>query len=113
MVDMIAFYMDALPILAGVSADPELLSLSQAAFARSGGPQRAHAKLADFLRREQCEGRIEARMDPEAVAFLLISACTEYVSLARAVGVQPDGLSPEAHVARVLAALRPVLRPPD
>ena len=111
--EMIAFYSEALPILGGISADPNLLRLCRISFVESGGPQRAHEKLAAILANEQARGRMKPDTDPQVLAFLLISSCTEYATLARLLGPSPMGLTAEAHVNKVIAALRPLLSKPD
>ncbi len=107
--EMIGFYAEALPILGGISADPELLRLCRISFAEAGGPQRAHEKLTAILAHEQARGRLKAEADPQVLAFLLIGACTEYAMLARVLGAPPGGLTAQEHAARVTTALRPML----
>lgn len=106
---LIAFYGEALPILGGISADPELLRLCRISFAETGGPQRAHEKLASILAEEQVKGRLKPGSDPQALAFLLIGACTEFAMLTRVLGTPPRGLTAEEHAVTVIATLRPLL----
>lgn len=107
--EMIAFYGEALPILGGISADPELLRLGRISFTETGGPQRAHEKLAAILADEQVNGRLKRDADPQALAFLLIGSCTEYATLARVLGTSPRGMTAEEHAVNVIATLRSVL----
>ncbi|MCV0397417.1 MAG: TetR/AcrR family transcriptional regulator [Rhizobiaceae bacterium] len=110
LVDMIAFYHEAQPILGGIAADPELLMKSRERFAEaSGGPQRAHEKLASILAEEKARGRLAAGADPQALASMLIGACTDYALLARILGRHPHGLPPRQYVQGIMDALRPAL----
>lgn len=108
--EMIAFYDEALPILGGISADPDLLRQCRVSLAGiGGGPQRAHEKLASILTEEQRQGRMNADADPQTIAFLLIGSCTEYAILSRVLGAPFGGLTPQEHARKVMNTLRPVL----
>lgn len=107
--EMIGFYAEALPILGAISADPDLLRLCRISFAETGGPQRAHEKLAAILAGEQVQGRLKSDADSKALAFLLIGSCTEYATLTRVLGKSPMELAPEEYAAKVITTLRPVL----
>jgi AcrR family transcriptional regulator len=104
---MIEFYSQAQPIMAGISSDPDLLRLCRQRFIETDqGPHRAHEKLAEFIRQH---GALRPAADPDAVASLLIGACTEFASLARLTGKTPGGMSKASYAKAIVAALAPIL----
>lgn len=115
---MLAFYVEAQPIVAGITADPHLRDLCQTHFAHSGrGPHMAHEKLAEFLAREQGAGRLRSEAEPSALASMLIGACTEYAALSAFTGTAPGHKVPDDYVASVVRSLTPLFAevsgPPD
>jgi AcrR family transcriptional regulator len=109
---MIEFYTQAQPIMAGISSDPGLLRLCRQRFMETDqGPHRAHEKLAEFIRLGQQHGALRPGASPDAVASLLIGACTEFASLARLTGKTPGGMSKASYAKAIVAALSPVLSP--
>jgi AcrR family transcriptional regulator len=108
--EMIEFYAQAQPIMAGVSSDPELLRLCRQRFsATDRGPHRAHEKLAEFIRQGQQHGAFRSDVSPDAVASLLIGACTEFASLTRLTGKTPGGMSKASYAKAIVAVLAPLL----
>jgi hypothetical protein len=73
------------------------------------GPHRAHEKLAEFIRQGQQHGALSPGANPDAVASLLIGACTEFASLARLTGKTPGGMSKASYAMAIVAALSPML----
>jgi AcrR family transcriptional regulator len=109
---MIDFYSEAQPIVAGISADPNLLRLCRQRFTDTRqGPHLAHKKLAEFIREGQAGGRLRRGVNPDALAALLIGACTEYASLARLTGKTPGDMNKADYAKAVLATLSPLLLP--
>jgi AcrR family transcriptional regulator len=110
-------YRDLLPLGSSLFADPELLGRFRALLAeRGGGPQRAWAPVADYLRAEQALGRVDPAADPAAAAVLLLGACQQLVFVELMTGPENlpfrDRPDPAAElVATLLAGLAPA-RPP-
>lgn len=72
---ILAFHRKVVPMIAGLFAEPELLSAYRKTLARgSKGPHRAIANLADYIRAEQAAGRVAPAVDPHTSAALLMSA---------------------------------------
>jgi AcrR family transcriptional regulator len=72
----VRFYEHAFPMLAALFAEPALLARHREALAAVGtGPDRANEWLAAYLRAERDLGRIDASVDPEAGAAMLLGAC--------------------------------------
>ena len=81
------FYDHTLPVAAAMFAEPELLARHQAEMNRAGsGPHKANDLLAAYFRAEQREGRINARVDAEAAAALVVGACLQRVMMRRFTG---------------------------
>jgi AcrR family transcriptional regulator len=102
------FYERAFPILASLFAEPALLARYREALAAVGaGPQRANEALAAYLRAERALGRIDASVDPEAGAAMLLGACFQRAFLSAFSG-EPI---PAAERARLAASLVAPLLP--
>ncbi len=72
---ILAFHRRVIPMLASLFAEPELLASYQKSLARNdGGPHRAIARIADYMRSEQALGRIGRDVDANMAAILLMSA---------------------------------------
>jgi AcrR family transcriptional regulator len=88
------FFEQTLPIVVSLFAEPELLARHQEQLrAKNMGPHRANEMLAAYVRAEQRLGRINPRVDPEAIASLLIGACVGRSLVRRFLGqpVPPEG----------------------
>jgi hypothetical protein len=73
---VVRFYERQVPILASLFAEPALLARYRQALATIGaGPHRANQALAAHLRAERELGRIDASVDPDAGAAMLLGAC--------------------------------------
>ena len=72
----VRFYERAFPIVASLFAEPALLDRYRQELAAVGaGPHRANQALAAYLAAERELGRIDASVDPEAAAAMLLGAC--------------------------------------
>jgi AcrR family transcriptional regulator len=87
----IAFYYDSFPMLAATFSEPQLLARHRDAQARRNlGPHRAIEGLAEYLQREQQQGRVDPRTSPMAAAALLLGACFNHAFLAAFAGRDLD-----------------------
>jgi len=85
------FYTRAMPIAAGVTADPSLLNGFRAMLAEHGtGPHLPIAALAGLLGEEQRLDRLDPGLDPGAAAALLMGACFHRASLQTFVDLPGD-----------------------
>jgi AcrR family transcriptional regulator len=72
----VRFYQRVFPMLASLFAEPALLARYRRALAAvEAGPHRANEALAAYLRAERELGRIDASIDPDAGAAMLLGAC--------------------------------------
>jgi AcrR family transcriptional regulator len=72
---MLSFHRKVTPMLAALFSEPDLLAAYRKSLAReSKGPHRAIAHIAAYLRAQQVDGRIDAALDPQAAATLLMAA---------------------------------------
>jgi AcrR family transcriptional regulator len=72
------FYERVFPMLASLFADPAVLArYRQSLTAVGAGPQQANEALAAYLRVERELGRVDASIDPEAGAAMLLGACIQ------------------------------------
>ncbi|MFI7549357.1 TetR/AcrR family transcriptional regulator [Micromonospora sediminimaris] len=70
------FYRQSIPMLGALLADPKRMAAHRVAMDRhGGGPDKAAASFANYLRAEQAIDRISPDADPDAVASLLVGAC--------------------------------------
>jgi AcrR family transcriptional regulator len=70
------FYERSVPMLASLFAEPALLARHRQALAALGaGPHQVNELLAAYLRAERDLGRIDASVDPNAGAAMLLGAC--------------------------------------
>jgi AcrR family transcriptional regulator len=104
----VRFYERQFPMLASLFAEPALLARYRQDLAAVGaGPHRANEALAAYLRAERELGRIDAAVDPEAGAAMLLGACFQRAFLSAFSG-QPV---PAAERARLAASLVTCLLP--
>lgn len=76
------FYTRAATIASGMLADPSLLARFRSMLADSGtGPHLPILSLAEVLRTEQRAGRLDAGLDADAAAALLMGACFHRANL--------------------------------
>ena len=69
------FHRHVLPATAGLFAEPELLVAYRESLARQGkGPHLSMAVLADYIAAEKKLGRIDAAVDEQLAAYLLMSS---------------------------------------
>jgi AcrR family transcriptional regulator len=72
------FYERVFPMLASLFAEPAVLARYRESLAAVGaGPHQANEALAAYLRAERELGRIDASIDPEAGAAMLLGACIQ------------------------------------
>ncbi|WP_017575022.1 TetR/AcrR family transcriptional regulator [Nocardiopsis kunsanensis] len=75
-VGAVPFFRHGAPVLGSLFAEPELLRRHWEEMESHGaGPLNVNRAVASYLRNERGLGRVPARIDPEAVASLLIGAC--------------------------------------
>ncbi|MFG1702210.1 TetR/AcrR family transcriptional regulator [Nonomuraea sp. M3C6] len=76
------FYTRAAGIASGVLADPSLMTGFRAMLAETGsGPHLPILSLAEILRAEQRGGRLDAGLDAQAAASMLMGACFHRANL--------------------------------
>jgi AcrR family transcriptional regulator len=74
--EAVQFYERVFPMLATLFADQDVLARHRDALASVGaGPHLANDALATYLRAERELGRLDAAVDPEAAAAMLLGAC--------------------------------------
>ncbi|MEU7803368.1 TetR/AcrR family transcriptional regulator [Micromonospora arborensis] len=106
---VLVFYQQSIPMLGALFADPERMAAHRVAMSRhGGGPDKAVAIFATYLRAEQEIGRLNPGADPEAAASLLIGACFHEAFL-RYYAHGPDAEPASRASAEALA--RAVVRP--
>lgn len=104
----VRFYQRQIPMLASLFAEPALLDRYREALAAVGaGPHKANQALAAYLRAERELGRIDASVDPDAGAAMLLGACFQRAFLSAFSG---DPI-PAAERARLAASLVTTLLP--
>jgi AcrR family transcriptional regulator len=106
------FYDQTLPIAASLFAEPELLARHQERLRhKNAGPHRSLEQLAAYVRAEQRLGRINARVDPEAVAALLIGSCVGRALIRRFLGEEDAPGADERFIRNVVRTLIEGLAP--
>jgi len=107
------FYEQTLPIAASLFAEPELLAKHQAHMrSKNVGPHRSVEHLAAYVRAEQRLGRVNSRVDPDAVAAMLIGSCLGRALIRRFLGeVDPPGAD-ERFIKAVVRSMMEGLAPP-
>jgi AcrR family transcriptional regulator len=110
----IPFFEQTLPIAASLFAEPELLARHQEQLRlKNMGPHRANELLAGYLRAEQRLGRINQRIDPDAVAALVVGSCLGRALVRRFLGDEASPESDERFVRSVVRALLIGIAPED
>ena len=108
----IPFYEQTLPLAGSLFAEPELLARQQAVMrSKNLGPHHASEMLARYVRAEQGLGRIDARVDPEAAAALIIGAMLGHVLLRRLIGSDDSPEADERYIRTCIRALMIGLAP--
>ena len=104
----VRFYEGGLSIGSSVLGDPELVRRHREwMLARGVGPHHANRMLAEYLRAEQKAGRVDAAVDADAAAALLLGASYQRAFMLRMVGDEPLSPQPAEYARRVVdAALR-------
>lgn len=88
----LGFYTRAQGIAGGLLGDPALITGFRAMLAERGsGPHVPIQVLAGILRDEQRAGRVDAGLDPDAAASMLMGACFHRANLARFVDLPGHG----------------------
>ncbi|MFF7098329.1 TetR/AcrR family transcriptional regulator [Streptomyces rubradiris] len=105
------FYQRSIPMLGALLADPERMATHRVAMSRhGGGPEKAVAGFAAYLRAEQDLGRISGDADPDSSAALLIGACFQEAFLRYyAQGTDADAAPRSRAEALARAVVRPLL----
>lgn len=107
------FYDQTLPIAASLFAEPELLARHQEQLRnKKAGPHRSLEQLAAYVRAEQRLGRINARVDADAVAALLIGSCVGRALIRRFLGEEESPGADERFIKNVVRTLMEGLAPP-
>jgi AcrR family transcriptional regulator len=109
----LSFYDQALPIATSLFAEPDLLARHQAHMREKQiGPQRAFQLLSDYIRAEQRLGRINSRVDADAVSSLLIGSCVGRALMQRFLGEHATQGADERFIRGVVRTLIEGLAPP-
>ena len=91
-----AFYDDAMPMMAGLFAEQDLLSRHRDAQRTTGrGPHLGNRALARYVRGEQHAGRIAPGASPDAIAALLLGACFQRAFYRHLIGEHAIQVNPE------------------
>jgi AcrR family transcriptional regulator len=108
------FYEQTLPIASALFAEPDLLARHQEELrAKNAGPHRAVEMLATYVRAEQRLGRINQKVDPEAVASLVVGSCLGRALVRRFTGAQDSPEADERFVRSIARTLMIGLAPED
>ena len=84
----IRFYERVFPMVASIFAEPAVLARYRAALAAIGaGPHQANEALAAYLGAERELGRVDASVDPEAGAAMLLGACFQRAYFSAMTGI--------------------------
>ncbi|MGW6915605.1 TetR/AcrR family transcriptional regulator [Kitasatospora sp. NPDC054939] len=105
------FYQASIPMLGALLADPQRMATHRVAMSRhGGGPEKAVAGFAAYLRAEQELGRVAPDADPAASASLLIGACFQEAFLRYYAEGPGAAAAPRACAAALArAVVRPLL----
>lgn len=101
----LAFYREAVPMVGAIFADPNLVAnLRDTNLPAGRGPWIPVVKLTAYLRAEQELGRYEQGADPEAVASLLLGACTQqaFIDVMRGTTERTDDAEQAARLVAML-----------
>jgi AcrR family transcriptional regulator len=104
----IAFYGQSMPMAASLLSEPTLLARHRERLAVEGaGPHVPVEQLAKYLDAERRLGRLNADVDPDAAASLLLGACFQQAFLATFRGTPPptDDATVSALVTTLMAGL--------
>jgi AcrR family transcriptional regulator len=108
------FYRETIPIVTSLFSEPELLERHRAELrSKNAGPQRSIEMLASYLRAEQKAGRINPKIDPEAVASLLLGACIGKAMMQRFLGETASAEADEKFVRNLVRTLLTGLAPAE
>ncbi len=108
------FYDETLPLASSLFAEPELLARHQASLrAKNAGPHRSAEMLATYIRNEQRLGRINQRVEPDAVAALVVGSCVGRALVRRFLGEQDSPEADDRFVKTIVRTLMIGLRPDD
>ncbi|MGN9838194.1 TetR/AcrR family transcriptional regulator [Nonomuraea sp. H19] len=87
----VEFYIKASAIASGVLADPSLMTGFRTMLAKTGGgPHLPILALAEIIGGEQQAGRLDAGMDPQAAAAMLMGACFHRANLSYFIDLPDD-----------------------
>lgn len=107
----LAFMREAVPLVASLFAEPELLRAQREALRRRDeGPHLSMMAVESYIRAEQRLGRIDKRVNPKAVYALLYGACLHRVFISHFLG-KPIGPSEEVFIKQTVAMMVHGLRP--
>jgi len=108
------FYDHTLPMATSLFAEPELLARHQQQLRnKQAGPHRSLEQVAAYVRAEQRLGRINPRVDPDAVAALLIGSCVARALIRRFLGEQDEPAADDRFIRSVVRTLIDGLAPPS
>jgi AcrR family transcriptional regulator len=106
------FYDETLPIAASLFAEPELLARHQEELrAKNTGPHRSAEMLAAYIRNEQKLGRVNQRVDPDAVASLVVGSCLGRALIRRFIGQTDPPEADERYIRSIVKTLMIGLSP--
>ena len=100
------FYERVFPMVASIFAEPAVLARYRAALAAVGaGPHQANEALAAYLGAERELGRIDAAVDPEAGAAMLLGACFQRAYFSAMSGTRITAAERTRFAANLVASL--------
>jgi AcrR family transcriptional regulator len=109
----VPFYRQAMPMLAAIFGDPNLLARHRVSAEQTGmGPQRANAMLSEYLRAEAALGRVPGGLDADTVAALLLGAALQRAFFDEFLGKELDAASIAEYSAKLIDTLLPSAEPP-
>lgn len=108
----IDFYCHIMPMGSSLFSSPDLLSsLRDELRERDAGPHKANQAVASYVAAEQALGRIQAGLDSEATAYLLLGSCFQRAYWSRFLGEPFEAEAMATFAANLVAALLKGLTP--
>jgi hypothetical protein len=108
----VPFYREAMPMLAATFGDPNLLMRHRGWMQQKQlGPQRANLVLASYLRGEIELGRLNAKLNADAAAAMLLGACQQRAFFDEFMGRDVDADEIAAFAAAIIDTLMAAAEP--
>ncbi|GAA4986133.1 TetR/AcrR family transcriptional regulator [Actinopolymorpha pittospori] len=108
----VTFFVQSIPMMSALFAEPALLTRHKEALQASGlGPHHANRAVAGYLRAEQRSGRVASGVRPDAAAAMLLGACFQRAFLEHFVGEYAVETSVEKFARDLVRSLMEGARP--